>query len=38
MRYQKDRTNESFDDYFPYRRKKCKLKHIKNWLQLFRIS
>ena len=34
MQYIKDRT-ESFDDYFPCRRKKCKLKHVKNWLNLF---
>jgi hypothetical protein len=25
----KDRTNESFGDYFPYRKKKCKLKHVR---------
>ncbi len=30
----KDRT-ECFDDYFPCRRKKCKLKHVINWLNLF---
>ncbi len=34
MRYIKDRT-ESFDDYFPCRLKKCKLKHVRNWLNLF---
>jgi putative transposase len=34
MQYIKDRT-ESFDDYFPCRKKKCKLKHINNWLNLF---
>ncbi len=34
MQYIKDRT-ESFDDYFPCRKKKCKLKHIENWLNLF---
>jgi putative transposase len=34
MQYIKDRT-ESFDDYFPCKRKKCKLKHVKNWLNLF---
>jgi len=34
MQYTKDRT-ESFDDYFPCRKKKCKLKHIENWLNLF---
>jgi putative transposase len=35
MQYIKDRTKESFDDYFPCRKKKCKLKHVKNWLNLF---
>ena len=34
MQYIKDRT-ESFDDYFPCRLKKCKLKHLLNWLNLF---
>ncbi len=34
MQYIKDRT-ESFDGYFPYRRKNCKLKHVKNWLRFF---
>jgi len=34
MQYIKDRT-ESFDDYFPCRAKNCKLKHVKNWLNLF---
>src|SRR6478752_974349 len=34
MQYIKDRT-DSFDDYFPCRKKKCKLKHIENWLNLF---
>ena len=35
MQYVKDRT-ESFDDYFPCRKKnKCKLKHVKQWLKLF---
>ena len=34
MQYLKDRT-ESFDDYFPCRTKNCKLKHVKNWLNLF---
>jgi putative transposase len=34
MQYIKDRT-ESFDDYFPCRLEKCKLKHGKNWLNLF---
>ena len=35
MQYIKDRTEEVFDDYFPCRRTKCKLKHVKNWLNLF---
>ncbi len=34
MQYIKDRT-ECFDDYFPCRKKKCKLKHVKQWLHLF---
>ena len=34
MQYIKDRT-EGFDDYFPCRKKKCKLKHVKQWLNLF---
>ena len=34
MQYIKDRT-EYFDDYFPCRLKNCKLKHVKNWLNLF---
>ena len=34
MQYIKDRT-ESFDDYFPCRMKNCKMKHIRNWLNLF---
>lgn len=34
MQYIKDRT-ESFDDYFPFRKKKCKLKHVMNWFNLF---
>ena len=34
MQYIKDRT-ESFDDYFPCKFKHCKLKHIRNWLNLF---
>src|SRR4051812_48440281 len=34
MQYVKDRT-ESFDDYFPCRKKKCKLKYVQNWLNLF---
>ena len=34
MQYIKDRT-KGFDDYFPCRKKKCKLKHVKQWLTLF---
>ena len=34
MQYIKDRT-ECFDDYFPCKKNKCKLKHIKQWLKLF---
>ena len=34
MQYIKDRT-ESFDDYFPCKSKNGKLKHVRNWLQLF---
>ncbi len=34
MQYIKDRT-ESFDDYFPCKLKNCKLKHVRNWLNLF---
>ena len=37
MQYIKDRTTECFfDDYFPCRKKnKCKLNHVKQWLNLF---
>ncbi len=35
MQYIKDRT-EGFDNYFPCRKKnKCKLKHVKQWFNLF---
>ena len=34
MLYIKDRT-EGFDDYFPCSKEKCKLDHVKNWLNLF---
>ena len=34
MQYIKDRT-ECFDDYFPCKKKKCKLKYVINWLNLF---
>ncbi|MDQ6724254.1 MAG: hypothetical protein M3Z01_08330, partial [Thermoproteota archaeon] len=31
IQYIKDRT-EGFDDYFPCRKKNCKLKHVKQWM------
>jgi putative transposase len=34
MQYIKNRT-EGFDDHFPCKRKKCKLNHVKKWLNLF---
>jgi putative transposase len=34
MQYMKDRT-ECFDDYFPCKLETCKLKHVRNWLNLF---
>ena len=34
MQYIKDRT-EGFDDYFPCRKRKCKLEHIKQWIKMF---
>jgi len=34
IQYIKDRT-DGFDNYFPCRKKKCKLKHITNWFNLF---
>jgi len=34
MQYIKDRT-ECFDDYFPCRTINCKLKHVRNWMNLF---
>jgi putative transposase len=34
MQYLKDRI-ENFDDYFPCKKNKCKLKHVKQWLNLF---
>jgi putative transposase len=34
MQYIKDRT-EGFDDYFPCRKKNCKLKHVTQWMNLF---
>lgn len=35
IQYIKDRTKEGFDDYFPCKKKKCKLKHVQQWLNLF---
>jgi putative transposase len=34
IQYIKDRT-ESFDDYFPCRKEKCKPQHIRNWFNFF---
>jgi putative transposase len=34
IQYVKDRT-EGFDDYFPCRKQKCKLEHIKQWIKAF---
>jgi putative transposase len=34
MQYIKDRT-EYFDDYYPCRKKNCKLLYVRNWLNLF---
>jgi putative transposase len=34
LQYLKDKTKECFDDYFPCRKKKCKLKHVQQWLNL----
>jgi putative transposase len=34
MQYVKDRT-KVFDDYFPCRKKNCKLKHVMQWMNLF---
>jgi len=36
IQYIKDRT-ECFDDYFPYRKKNCKLRHVTQWMNLFAI-
>jgi putative transposase len=36
IQYIKDRTTEGFfNDYFPCGKKNCKLKHVKQWLNLF---
>jgi putative transposase len=34
IQYVKDRT-EGFDDYFPCRKQKCKLEHVKQWIKAF---
>ena len=34
IQYIKDRT-ESFDDYFPCRKNKCRLEHVVRWMNLF---
>ena len=34
MQYIKDRT-EGFDDYFPCKKNRCKLKLVQQWLNLF---
>ena len=34
IQFIKDRTKH-FDDYFPCRKSKCKLKHVQKWLNLF---
>jgi putative transposase len=34
QQYIKDRT-DNFDDYFPCKKNKCKLNHVKQWLKLF---
>jgi putative transposase len=34
IQYIKDRT-EYFDDYFPCRKKNCKLKHVRRWFDWF---
>ncbi|HEY6536554.1 MAG TPA: hypothetical protein VIY08_12265 [Candidatus Nitrosocosmicus sp.] len=34
MQYIKDRV-ESLDNYFPCRKNKCKLDHVKQWLHLY---
>jgi len=35
IQYIKDRTTESFDDYFFCGKKNCELKHVKQWFNLF---
>ena len=34
MQYIKYRT-ENFDDYLPYRKNRCGLNHVKQWINLF---
>jgi putative transposase len=34
IQYIKDRT-DNFDDYFPCKKNKCRLNHVKQWLKLF---
>ena len=34
MQYINDRT-KNFDDYFPCKKKNCKLNHVNKWLNLF---
>ncbi len=34
IHYIKDRI-ETFDDYFPRKKNKCKLNHLKQWFNLF---
>ena len=34
IQYIKDRT-EGFDDYFPCKKKRCKLKHVQQWFNIF---
>jgi putative transposase len=38
VQYIKDRTKESFDEFFPCRKKNCKLKHVQQWLNLFALN
>jgi hypothetical protein len=35
IQYIKDRTECFDDDYFPCRKEKCRLIHLRNWLNLF---
>jgi putative transposase len=38
VQYIKDRTKESFDEFFPCRKKNYKLKHVQQWLNLFALN